>query len=339
MYEPEDDEPRFKADQMSQAREHFMKMSDKMDQDWISGCTDCKLEEKYNGDSLRTDAKNIFKLGNGDGIRYLDMDISNTCNLMCRMCGPHSSSVWQQAVKQNPDLDWDTETLKSAGGKYGWHRDLDDVFALLDNVQLIKFTGGEPFLIPQHHQVVDHVISTGNADNIKYRVTTNGTVDISKYYDKLKLFKDIRISISLDAVGSRYEYIRPGAKWDQVQDNVLKIQQLAEDHNRSVGYEHTHVGIVPCLSILNFTKQSELRQWTLDNNLKWYSSDNGIGIEILDPVPLTFAALKPHLREKYNVETIFDYNESAWQKLLTQMKIQDKMFDTDFETECKELFD
>ena len=339
MFEPADGAPNFKIDEIAQAREHFMELSKQMEQGWIPQCTDCRLEEKDGEGSLRIESAKLFKQGAGDGIRYLDMDIHNTCNLMCRMCGPYSSSKWQQTVKQNPDLPWDQEILKSVNGKYGWHKTLDDVFELMSNVQLIKFTGGEPFLIPQMHEVIDHVIENNIAENITYHVTTNGTVDVSKYYDKLKKFKNIRISFSVDATGSRYEYIRPGADWATVKQNIQKLNQLAKEHNQHLGREHSRIGVVPCISILSFTKQAETRQWALDNDLEWYSSDDDIGVEILDPTPLTFAALKPHLREKYNVDTIFDYDETAWHRLCQQMAIQDQMFGTDFETECSELFE
>lgn len=313
------------------ARAHFETLYEESLDKWLPQCINCSKPESRTGDSLRVRSHDIFKEGSGDGIRYLDMEISNTCNLTCRMCSPHSSSKWGAMVKNNPQLEWTGHDRSAARVKYGWHKDLDSIKHLLKHLQVLKFTGGEPFLIPQVKQVIDYVCEQGLAPNISLKIITNGTVDLTPWFDKLVQFDMVDLAVSMEATESRFEYMRPGASWEQVSGNCIALQKMIDEHD---AYD-VEVRIVPLLSVLNFAHVKTLEKWTKDHGMVWHDPDT----EIIEPLHMTFQALKPELREKYNIHTTFPYKEETWLQLCKQMEIQDSIHGTDFRTECKELFD
>ena len=166
---------------------------------WLSGCEECRLAEKQNGHSLRTFANQALK--NKYGIVYWDLKINNTCNLACRMCDSWNSSTWERIVKQNPDID----KVYHGQKKDSWHKDIDQLLPLLLDAKIVKFTGGEPFLIPQVKKVIDYLIDTETNQIIELSFTTNGTQDITDWIPKLKEFKSVNIIFSIDAIGFRFE--------------------------------------------------------------------------------------------------------------------------------------
>ena len=199
------------------------KLSKQSETEWLPGCIECKTGEDLGKSSLRTYYNEI--LNDTPGIQYWDLKVNNTCNLACRMCGPWSSSRWERFATE-PGLHSNYKNILTDR----WHKTSKEFVSRMRNTTVLKFTGGEPYLIPQIRQILKLLITEGSAKNMRLEITTNGTAVMEMWSKFFVKFKSVHIGVSIDGVGDRYEYIRPGAKWKQVSTNVERFNALKPDN-------------------------------------------------------------------------------------------------------------
>ena len=148
---------------------------------------------------------------------YLDLKFGTLCNLKCRSCGSVNSSSWKSdelklydRILDNKDALW----IKKNPGVW------DELEKIMSTVEHMDFTGGEPFMIDQHYNLLRSAVEFGYAKNISIHYNTNGTIRPPKeVFELWKKFKDVEIMFSLDGVGEQFEYIRSGAAWEEVWEN------------------------------------------------------------------------------------------------------------------------
>ena len=171
-----------------------------------------------------------------------------TCNLACRMCQSHVSSrvhkVWQEIGLETKEP-----------YKY------DDVSDQLirdnaESVRYIDLMGGEPFYHKKVHQLIQYLIDNNYAKHITIYVTTNAMVIDDNLVENLKQFKEVVVIVSLDAVGKKHEYIRPGADWQTIVDNIDRIRN-----------NKLNVIIQPVVSAINILCLPELIDWCAQKKL------------------------------------------------------------------------
>jgi MoaA/NifB/PqqE/SkfB family radical SAM enzyme len=175
---------------------------------------------------------------NPNQLWFIDLKLGNICNLKCRICGSWSSSKWAQEeinyVDQEHQLakihyDRKTHLAYKFLQDGAWPRESeifwDNFKTLLPNIKYLEFTGGEPFLIEQHFELLRYAVENDYAKNIEIHYNTNGTV-FPDCYDIWNHFKHVEIAFSIDNTGSRFEYERYGANWNEVQTNIGKFNQL-----------------------------------------------------------------------------------------------------------------
>lgn len=269
-------------------REHHVELS--KHEGWLPGCAECKLSEDLNRPSLRQYYNRILS---GQELEYWDIKINNTCNLACRMCDKTSSSTWESIIR-NHSADWDD--VYTQGPATGWHQDIDDILPHLATAKYVKFTGGEPFLIPHVKKIVDWLISEEVYVNIQeLTFITNGSVDLLGWDERFKKFKKVNLLISVDAVGKRYEYIRSGSNWDTLNSNIDKIKKL-----------NANIQILILPSALNVNHIHEVEEWCNNKQLNYSISTPVISPDFMSPQALDNPTLKD--------------------KLIEQMQIQDKIW-------------
>ena len=78
-----------------------------MEDGWDEGCLKCKKEEDMdNKSSMRQRLNKDFS---GSNIEFVEISVSNQCNITCRMCGPKFSSKWAEIDKvEVPKQDYST---------------------------------------------------------------------------------------------------------------------------------------------------------------------------------------------------------------------------------------
>jgi organic radical activating enzyme len=162
---------------------------------------------------------------------FLDLKLGNICNLKCRICGPWSSSQYAaEEIKEVPKV-YQKETFAYEMIQAGnWPRQSDHFWQQIDqhidNIQYIEFTGGEPFLIQEHFDMLQGIVDRGIAHRVEIHYNTNGTQFPEQGPDIWQHFKTVEIAVSIDDVAERFEYQRSNAVWTDVLKNMAKFKQL-----------------------------------------------------------------------------------------------------------------
>lgn len=157
-----------------------------------------------------------------DQLWFLDLKLGNICNLKCRICGSWSSSKW--AAEEMDYLPKDVDKKKHIA--YTWLKNgkwpeespgfWENLKTLLPQIKYFEFTGGEPWLIEEHWDLLRCAVETGNSKHIDIHYNTNGSINAlgeakSALWNE---FGRVDIAFSIDNVGTRFEYERYGANWD-----------------------------------------------------------------------------------------------------------------------------
>ena len=170
----------------------------------------------------------------------MEIKLNNLCNLKCRMCHPMDSTSWNDwkkveefYVKENNFMVKRIEELNLTRKPYldkfednpNWWESFEK---LLPYFRRVEFAGGEPLMDPQHYRILDMLKPYGHQIELKY--ATNGTtLGISKgrtIHDYWPNFRSVAVNVSIDGIGSVYEYIRGNAKWTEVVENIKEIQTV-----------------------------------------------------------------------------------------------------------------
>lgn len=294
---------------------------------WHPACIECRNSEE--GDSERENSsrqianRRYSELPPGQ-FNLIDLKTSNTCNLSCRMCHPGVSSSWKQIIKRNPDI---VEDFIHLVGDDETHWDLDDrIINYIKNSELLKFTGGEPFLIKDVKKICKLLVEDRTIDTSKINliINTNGQVILdSEWYDILNSY-NTELHVSVDGVGSRYEYTRPGSNWNLLQDFMGNCQENFQ------GVIHV-AGVYQALNYIQF---DEIHKWA-----KSWNCECGVDEILYDPFFLNNSSVNPQLREKWGFPTIHDWDPANFEKMKSFMARLDQIHGTDFQTECPEFFD
>jgi len=168
-------------------------------------------------------------------LMFLDLKLGNICNLKCRICGSWSSSTFA-----TEELQFMPPEQKKSSHHYqmlrqgAWPREnpnfWTEIDQVVDQIRYIEFTGGEPFMIREHFDMLRGLVDRGIAGNIEIHYNTNGTQYPEEAESIWSHFKMVEIAVSIDDVGSRFEYQRSGAVWSEVQVNIERFKQLKSRH-------------------------------------------------------------------------------------------------------------
>jgi organic radical activating enzyme len=170
--------------------------------------------ERFGADSERKWHNNVnenFDFANaGNTYHYpviVDVRWNTTCNLSCNYCGESCSSKWA-GIKGIP--------FKSGARPY-----YDDVCDFIEqhheHIHEVALVGGEPLLLPENNRLLDVIPK----DAIVTLITNlNVDLDSNKIFQKLTTRNKVGWSMSFDNTGERVEYVRHGASWDLIKENL-----------------------------------------------------------------------------------------------------------------------
>jgi MoaA/NifB/PqqE/SkfB family radical SAM enzyme len=173
-------------------------------------------------------------------IPTMEIKLNNLCNLKCRMCNPTDSTSWNdwQEVeefydKENNFISENVRKLNLIKKPYldkfednpNWW---DSFEKLLPYFRRVEFAGGEPLMDPQHYRILDMLKPYGKDIEIKY--ATNGTTfgikggrNVHEYWP---YFRSVAVNISIDGIGTVYDYIRGNGNWDEVVQNIQEFKKI-----------------------------------------------------------------------------------------------------------------
>ena len=219
------------------------------DTDIISkNCIECIETESLGDNSARYYINRYVESGRytPGQLGKLDYRPDNLCNLKCRMCGPGSSSLIEEEYI-TPEAQQTASELHFNTGINGpiQIRDTDDILDFnLSNLKEIAILGGEPTVNKKVFPILDYLIENNMNQTTKLNYTTNCTSINKPWMSRAEKFKEIHVNLSIDAAGKAYEYIRTGAEWHKVENNIPKIIDIAEDYNIQMVVQTTSFAII-----------------------------------------------------------------------------------------------
>lgn len=233
-------------------------------------CESCWTRESQIGDSRRIwFNKFVSTVKEGyvyqtelDDIQWTQMDInlSNVCNLKCRMCGSWASNSWFEEdillSKINPAFKKEGNPERQ---KIRQHEleSLKSLIPYLDGLTRIDFKGGEPMMAKNHVEFLKLLIDNKLNEKIILQYTTNGTIVNPNILNTLSNFKKIRIMFSIEGTGNLYGYIR-GGKYS-IEDLESVISMYNDLPNVEIGFNVT----VQAYNLLDLKNLYDLlKQWS-----------------------------------------------------------------------------
>ncbi len=211
------------------------------------------------------------------GLKWLEIKPGNRCNLKCRICGVHNSSQWTKdyfamTEYMNSDhVDYVPKKFKdSAEYKYTqsceWidSEEFWNYISGLDELNLLHFMGGEPFMVPEHFTMLRKLVDDPNVNTkkIKLRYNTNGTYwPTEEQFEIWEKFRRVQLLLSVDDVGKRFEYQRKLANWDEVRENLINYRKLAENSWREdEGIRKYSAFLDPTVNVYNIWNLGEIAE-------------------------------------------------------------------------------
>jgi hypothetical protein len=238
-------------------------------------CRKCWAVEDAGGTSKRMHTLDRLKhmgispdwTADAKSLMFLDLKLGNICNLKCRICGSWSSSQFAteelKFVNDSKKESFHYEMLKAGA----WPRENSQFWTELNNsltdIRYLEFTGGEPFLIQEHFDLLQTLVDQGVADQIEIHYNTNGTQYPEHAESIWRHFKHVEIAFSIDDVESRFEYQRTNAVWTEVCANIERFRQMRA--------RNTNISLQVCctVNVFNVMYLADVAVWIDQQNFDY----------------------------------------------------------------------
>ena len=180
----------------------------------------------------------------------LDISVDNLCNLRCLICGPNNSTAWI------PDYQKLFPSIDISHLKFRRNEQINvDESVINGNIKRVHFHGGgEPLLSDYHLKFLKLLKKHKKLSDVYVFYNTNGTVKVSdEILDIWSECRLVELYFSIDDIGPRLEYQRPGISWIELQDNLLWYREHMPSN---------HMFKINCVySYLNFYYLNDLYRW------------------------------------------------------------------------------
>lgn len=239
-----------------------------LDQQKPRTCRKCWNEERAGRTSKRMHTLDRLKhmitdsewTADAKPLMFLDLKLGNICNLKCRICGSWSSSQFatEELHFVNPS-DKKNSIHYQMLKKGAWPREnknfWDQIDAMLDQIRYIEFTGGEPFMIQEHFDMLKGIVDRGIAHQVEIHYNTNGTQWPEGAEEIWQHFKTVEIAFSIDDLDARFEYQRTNARWAEVMQNLHRFRELRKKHN------NIRLQVCATINVFNVFYLEGLAEW------------------------------------------------------------------------------
>lgn len=158
-------------------------------------------------------------------LEYIDVRLSNLCNFKCIMCVHEYSSNHYTEREEKLGLPRVLKIRESFS---------DELKPLLKNLKYVYFAGGEPLITKEHFELLSYLHTHNRDIHLSYN-TNLSTIkyDVHNLVDMWKDFKSVLVSISLDGLYEKGEFIRFGMNTQKVIDNILMLKKNNIKYNIS----------------------------------------------------------------------------------------------------------
>jgi MoaA/NifB/PqqE/SkfB family radical SAM enzyme len=166
---------------------------------------------------------------------FVTFFITQKCNLKCFFC-----DVWRTQKQARPELST---------------QEIIDMFAKLKRIDVVRISGGEPFLRKDMTEVVNGIDRVTKPRIIHF--TTNGTFPdrIRKAVEGMNNPHKIHIKVSIDAIGERHNEIR-GVKgsYEKCMETIKELLKAREKSGFHVGVNQAIVNEADVQEYYNLKK-------------------------------------------------------------------------------------
>ena len=302
-----------------------------------------RLKHMLGKQQWTTDAKPLM---------FLDLKLGNICNLKCRICGSWSSSQFAAeeiawAPKEEQKQTFAYQMLRAGAWPKENQNFWQQIDLCLNDIRYIEFTGGEPFMIDQHFDMLQGIVDRGIADQVEIHYNTNGTHYPERGEKIWQHFKTVEIAFSIDDVGERFEYQRTNAVWTDVCANLDRFRDLKEI------YANIQLQICTTVNVFNIRYIDEVARW-IDTNKEsftfvywnimhdaWYFSVACLPDTAKQAIGqyLQLADVPTQFRPEFNGIIDFMMRGASTDGFMTRMKIADldRKRNTDFAVVSPEM--
>jgi radical SAM protein with 4Fe4S-binding SPASM domain len=183
----------------------------------LENCKFCVQLEQHTGYAPTREHynKNYPTISDSLKLQSLDIRWNNVCNLGCLYCSPTFSNTWSDRL----GIDITTPPVKPYQ---------DDLLAWIleraDHIKELMLVGGEPLLMKQNYKLLARL-----PEHCQISIITNMSYDLAKNPAFSLLLarptENIIWNVSMENIGDKFEYVRSGASWAQVKQNLKLLLQ------------------------------------------------------------------------------------------------------------------
>jgi MoaA/NifB/PqqE/SkfB family radical SAM enzyme len=311
-----------------------------------NGCASCINAEK-NGmhsyrqyfDDIVKDENILIDLDDKNDIYYVDLRITNKCNLRCRMCVPQSSILLAQDMKKL-GFNVSDEELKNEPAK-DFDVLISELGPKLDNLKIVYLAGGEPSIMDEQYKFIDYLIEKDLAKNIKLYCTSNinlRTLNYANrnYVDLIKNFKQVYFTVSIDGTHKKGEYIRKNLNYEIWKEN---FKYLIREQDESKG--KFKVNTYSTIAMYNLLHVFEMIEEILELN---GNSPDDISLNPLStPIFYNSTVLPKDLKDEFVIklnEFINKYKDEKYKNLINNLtSLKNHVFSKDDSNLLSNFFD
>lgn len=220
-------------------------------------------------------------------IPLLDIRFSNKCNYKCRICNSsNSTQLYAEELSLGRIPPSQAKIEKPASNELAFW---NSYLSLLPGVKRLHFAGGEPLMMEEHYNALEHLVTIGHTD-VTLSYNTNLSNLRYKRYNIVNLwnqFKKVDVWASLDGMNAVGDYQRKGQDWTTIESNIRHLQT----HASTVLF-----GIDITVSVLNIFHIPLFYQFLVEQQLV---TPERVNLYFLrDPEYFCVTNLTPSLKEK-----------------------------------------
>ena len=166
----------------------------------------------------------ISSLDDNPNLLYLDLSLSNVCNMTCAMCSSEFSSSWikydklaRQEGLNFREVPTSLEKIQSVPQEI-----IEEIISLSVKLKVIIIKGGEPLADKNYLSLLSNLNQYNNRNKsmiIKFQ--TNGSL-VSEEFLESTMDLNFEIGVSIDGIGDTYKWIR-GVDYDLIKSNLFKL--------------------------------------------------------------------------------------------------------------------
>jgi len=307
--------------------------------------------QKYNeyyyikNDQSRDYYKNIVKKLKFENLKkplYVEMHVSNLCNLKCLTCNETDSSQFHAenkilGISKHPKTNFTKFVVNTT-------KELENV--IHTGLLFLDIRGGETLMVPE----IKNILSKINHDvskNITLKIQTNGTVTPDETWTNIfKKFKNTKVNVSIDAFGDKNHYIRYPSNWTSI---LNTINYLKENNIKFI--------INTVVSNLNILYLDQLFDWIIEENYlnyfyilenPLYYRPNNLPKECLELALSKLSLMNRTFKNTEIAESVdrliklcnnSTYNDVLWKRFSKEINMRDKIRNVDIQNVLPEIAD